>query len=187
MKGKPMIVLSGTTLGAPWDEIAAFSYARHREWAVRHGGRAALNILDVVAHGRPASWLKLLALVSVLGREHVVWFDADCVPAPAAPAEAFLAPSGKFRTAIDRNGINCGVMAFPPGDWVVPFLHHWYEAPTVDEVHNIWWEQYTLRRLLHEPDIAQRLGDPIAENSVIHAAGVEVAGKLAWLKDKCRE
>lgn len=182
-----MTVVSGATRDTTWREIAAFTSRNHAQWAELYGGKAVMLDLDLFSTVRPPSWRKLAAIAAFsIGVNDVLWIDADCIFHPLARPQDFLAWPETFRTIRDRNGVNCGVLAFPRRQWVLKFLDDWYQKALPEEIDHPWWEQKTLHRLLAtDLEVTGRLSQHlIRSSSIIHAAGVAAREKLKWLSGK---
>lgn len=140
------VILTGWT-GDDWRPISDATVPLMRQYASLHGMRFATCDL---AGERPASWMKLPAILAALREaECVVWIDADVViehgtadimnDVPASCWQAMVehvTPSGHVP--------NCGV-------WVVRRAMHDTLCQAWDggrHVHHPWWEQAAVLELM---------------------------------------
>lgn len=176
--------------GKDWIDIVNYTYPRNRAWVKIKCGISSVSLKHehIIYPSskiiRPPSWHKLYIMAAVLSLGYnVIWIDADAVLTQDFPDPFLKLKKGQFATALDQNGANCGFIALPFGQESMELLARWWGR--TEEINHPWWEQKALHNMMREDkELASRWRGVPNSEGIIHAAGVPVSGKLAWLKER---
>lgn len=140
-------------------------------------------------YDRKPSWYKIVLLRRLLPHyERILWIDSDALLVGKEDIQDHLDDS-MISLCEDKNGINCGVMAWRQSQEALDLLDEIYSK--VEFLDHIWWEQAALMEIL--PRIRDKVqilpkvwnsypSDFDAEPQILHWPGTPLKEKLPLMR-----